>query len=507
MNENALIIKNSVLLYIRLIIVSIVTLLASRFILHALGASDFGLYHVVGGVVTMMAFVNVVMISTTYRFIAFEIGRGDLENIKKIFNISFVIHLFIALIIIVFAFTFGIIYIKYFLNIPVGKYNDAVFVFSFSVFAAIITIVSVPLQGLLIAKEKFSITVPVEILKSIVNLLIIILVVYYTGNKLRLYAVLFVLVSAIPPVFYFLYCKKQFNEIITWDFQKDRLKYKEMVKFSGWIMFGAASNVGESQGSALMINYFFGTVLNAAFGIANQVNTVVKMFSQSLGQAIIPQITKSYSSGSIDRSLQLVIYASKYSFFLMLIPALPILLETDFILNVWLKDVPLYTKIFVQIMLLNALISSMSAGVSATVQATGNIKYFQIILGSIMLLGLPIAFFCFNLGFPPYSILWIYSLVALFSFIIQNLLLRKILHFDVTLYLKKSIIKIFFVSISVLPLFIIRSFFEAGLFRFVFMTCLAVIFVLFTVYLFGIEQNERNIIKQLKHKFFNKILS
>ncbi len=504
MSENSRIIKNSILLYIRLIIVSIVTLISSRFILHALGVSDYGLYNVVGGVVTMMAFVNVVMVSTTYRFIAFEIGRGEIDNIKKVYNISLVIHLVIALFVIILASTLGFFYIKFYLNIPEGKLNDALFVFSFSIIATIISIISIPLQGLLTAKEKFSITAPVEILKSLVNLGIIIVVVYFSGNKLRLYAILVVIVTSIPPILYYFYCKKHFSNIISWSFQKDKPKYKEMIKFSGWIMFGAASSVGESQGSALIINYFFGTILNAAFGIANQVNTVVKMFSQSLGQAIIPQITKSYSSGSLSRSEQLVIYASKYSFFLMLIPALPILLETEFILNLWLKEVPVFTKVFIQIMLVNALISAMSAGISAAVQATGKIKYFQIVLGSIMLLGLPISYFAFKIGFSPYSILIVYTIVAIISFIIQNLLLKKIINFNIEYYLKKSFLKIIFVIIATIPLFFIRNLFDPGLVRFLGLSFVAIIWIFLAVYFLGIEQNEKNILKMYFFKVIHR---
>lgn len=495
MGDNSKIVKNSLILYIRLIVVSFIGLISSRFILQALGASDYGLYNVVGGVVAIMAFLNSVMISTTYRYIAFELGTGKLQNITKVFNISLVIHIAIALIVIIFASSIGFIYIKNYLNVAEDKVSDALFVFSVSIISVVVSIISMPFQGLITAKEKFIVIAPAEIFRSLLNLGIVILVVHSSGSRLRLYAILIALVASFPPVIYYIYCRKHFKSIIDWKFQKDKKKYKEMIGYSGWIMIGAGASVGETQGSALMINSFFGTILNAGFGIASQVNGVVKMFSQSLNQAVIPQITKSYSSGSIDRTLKLVIYASKYSFFLMLIPSLPILLETDFILNLWLKEVPEFTKIFIQIMLVNALITSMSAGIPSAIQATGKIKYFQIVLSSIMLLGLPIAYIGFKLGLPPYMILFVYTFTAITIFIIQNFMLKMILNFNIKLYLEKSFLKILYVLFTVIPIFFIRDSYHPGFLRFITISFTSIVWLLLAIYHFGIEKDEKAIIK------------
>ncbi len=508
MNENSIIIRNSLILYIRLIFVSVIGLVSSRFILQALGVSDFGLYNVVGGVVTMMSFLNVVMISTTYRFIAFEIIRGKLEDVNKVFNISLIIHSIIALLVIIFAMTFGVYYINHFLKVEIGKLNDALFVFLISILGVILSIITIPFQGLLIAKEKFIITAPIEILKSILSLTVILLVMNYSGNRLRLYSVLITIVSSIPPILYYLYCKNNFANIVYLKFQKDKDKYKEMISFSGWIMLGAGASVGETQGSTLIINSFFGTILNSSFGIANQINSFVKMFAQSLSQAVIPQITKSYSVGRKERTSQLVIYASKYSFFLMLIPSLPILLETDYILNMWLTVVPNFTKIFIQIMLLNALVTTMSSGIPAAVQATGKIKYFQIVLSFILLLGLPIAYLAFYLGLPPYSILIVYTFTAVIIFIVQLVMLKIILNFNVYIFITKAFLKMIFVTLGVLPLFLIRDLFETSFLRFLFMLILSVVWLLIIVYFVGIERTESllisNSLKKVKEKFLKK---
>lgn len=508
MNENSRIVKNSLVLYIRLLVVSIVGLLTSRFVLQGLGVSDYGLYSIVGGIVSMMAVVNFAMTSTTYRFIAFEIGKGEIDNIVKVFNISIVIHLAIALLVIILASTLGVFYIKNYLNVAASKVNDALFVFIFSILGVVISIISTPFQGLLTAKEKFMITAPVEILRSLIYLGMILIIMHYTGIRLRLYAILVVIVTSIPPVLYYIYCRYHFSSIIHWKLQNDKSKYKEMIGFSGWVIFGTATSVGETQGSALIINSFFGTILNASFGIAEQVNTIVKMFSQGLGQAVIPQITKSYSTGSRDRSLQLVSYMSKYSFFLMLLPTLPILLETDFILNLWLKEVPVFTKIFIQIMLINALITTMSSGIPSAVHATGKIKYFQIVLGSMLLISLPIAYVGFKLGFPPYTILLVYTFTAVVSFIIQNFMLKKIFNNNIEMYLTKTFLKMMLVLISVFPLFFIRDFFEPGFLRFISISPLAVIWLLIAIYYLGIERKEKEILStytlKIKKYIFNR---
>ena len=505
MNENSRLIQNTAILYTRLIFVSVIGLLTSRYILDALGVSDFGLYNVVGGIVTLMSFLNIVMISTTYRFIAFELATPGEDNVIKVFNISRLIHIFLAFFVLILAFTFGIYYIKNFLNIEVGKLNDALFVFTFSVFGIFFSIITIPFQGLMVAKEKFNITAIVEILRALLGFLIVFFLINYSGSKLRLYSVLIALVNIIPSIIYYLYCKKYYSELIKWKLQKEKEKYKEMIKFSGWIMLGAGASVGETQGTALIINSFFGTILNSSFGIASQVNSFVKMFSQSLGQAVVPQITKSYSTGNNDRVEELVIYTSKYSFFMMLLPVIPLLLETDYILQLWLNIVPVYTNVFVKIMLVNALISAISAGMPAVVHASGKLKYFQIILSSIMLIGLPIAYFVYTLKAPPYSILLIYSGTSILMFVVFCILLKIIINFNIKAFLSKAFLKMIIVVLFLIPLFLIRDFFEFGISRFIILSIVSVLWTLIIVYIFGLEKFEKTIIINFFLKLKNKI--
>ena len=379
MNSNTKIIKNSGILYLKLIVTSVMTLFTSRLVFQSLGASDFGLYGVVGGIVVIMNIFNTVMISTTYRYIAFEMGKNNTREVNKIFNISLVLHIFLAFIVATLAETFGKYYILHYLNISSDRIKDALFILDVSVLATFFSILSIPFQGLIVAHEKFSIQAAIEIISSILRLFLAITIFYYVGNKLQLYAVIIAVISAAPALVYVLYCRKKYASIISWNFQRDKEKYKEMISYSSFIFLGACACIGKIQGSAIIINLFFGTVLNASFAIANQLNNLVSMFAQNLSQAAIPQITKSYSSGNAERMTQLACYISKYSFFLMLLPALPILLETDFLLSLWMGKVPVETSLFCQLMIVNALVDSMVAGLPAVIQATGKIKYFQII--------------------------------------------------------------------------------------------------------------------------------
>ena len=469
-------------------------LFTSRFVIRSLGASDFGLYSVVGGVVVLMAFLNTVMISTTYRYIAFEMGKGNIHGIKKVFNISMVIHLFLAAAVLILTETIGVYYVKHFLVVEPGKLYDALFLLRFSTYAIFFSIVSVPFQGLITAKENFTVSASIEVLRSLLAFALAFSLFYYFGNKLRYFAVFTSLISIVPASLFFLYCRRKYNEIVKWEFQRDKEKYKEMIGFSGWIMIGAGASVGQTSGSALIINSFFGTLLNAAFGIANQVNSIVLMFARNLGQAAIPQITKSFSSGDSERTMSLAAYISKYTTFLMLLPAMPILLETKYLLTLWLGDLPPYTVEFAQLMIINALITGLGGGLPAVVQATGKIKYFQIIMSTTSLLSLPIAYGLFKFGYPPSAILVAYISTAVLNVVVWQILLKTIIDFDVVFFLKTAYLKIIYVTVLSIPLFFIVNLFESSFQRFIIVSLVSIAWFCLTVFLIGLEQKEKDMV-------------
>lgn len=500
-NANIVILKNSGILFFRLIVTAGIGLFTTRLILQGLGASDFGLYNVVGGLVVMMAFLSPVMTTTTYRYIAFEMGRGDSEGVNKVFNISLIIHICLALSILALTETAGVYYVKNYLKVDAGKINDAVFVLRFSSYATVFSILSIPYQGLVTAQEKFAIQASIEIIRSLLAFFVALTIVLYVGNRLKLYVLLIAMVNVVPALLFFSYCKKKYKEIVKWKFQRCKHKYKEMIGFSGWIMIGAAASVGQTSGAALIINIFFGTVLNAAFGIANQVNSLVLMFARNLGQAAIPQITKSYSSGNTDRSINLAAYISKYTCFLMLLPALPILLEIEFLLTLWLEKVPPFTVIFCQLIIVNALIGSLGGGLPALINATGKIKYFQLILSTTSLLSLPIAYVLFQAGCKPPAIIVAFISTAIINVVLWQILLKKIIDFNVGFFLKTSYLRILYVVILISPLFLIRELFSPGLVRFLLLSLFATILLLTAIYFAGTQKKEKKLLTNLVKNF------
>ncbi|MDD2228131.1 MAG: hypothetical protein PHY48_01820 [Candidatus Cloacimonetes bacterium] len=488
--SNRLIMKNSMLLYFRLLVTAVAGILVSRFVLKALGVSEYGLYNVVAGVVSMMAFVNTIMVSTTYRYIAYETGKPD-GSINRIFNTSLVIHIGLAFIVVLLAFTAGLFYINNYLRVPAGRLPAAVFVFSFSIISTVFSIISIPFNGLLVAKEKFSVTVPIEISTKLINLGLVVLLGYLPYDKLMTYAVIVTLVHLLNPVAYILYCYHKYKEDVKWKLPRDKKLYGEMAGFSGWIGMGAAASVGQQQGTALIINRFFGTIMNASFGLANQMDSIVRMFAQGLNQAVIPQITKSYSSGDIKRSSRLVMLSSKYSFFFMLIPSLPILLEIDFIMSVWLTVVPPLSGILVRIMLLRELIGSASAGLPALIQASGKQKWFQISGSFIILTSLPAAYFAFKQGAPPQTIQIFFLIAAILALAVRLVLLRLVLQYDVKLFIREYLSRMLLISILLLPLFLLRSVMADGVVRFFLLATLAEAWLLVLVFAVGMEKAER----------------
>lgn len=502
MSGNLKIAQNSLIIYTKLIITFVVGLVSTRYVLLNLGVSDYGLYSVVGSVVVMVGFFNNAIVSTTYRYIAFEMGSEG-GNVNRIFNISLIIHLAMGMLLVLLGETAGVWYIKEHLTIDAGKLGDALVVFRLSVLATVINFVSLPYQGFLTAIEKFSVRAAIEIARSVIHLGLVILLGLVLANKLVIYAIMMVGLTILETTTFIVYCRKYYGQFVVWYPRKDKAKYLEMIGFTGWVAFGSAANLGKDFGSQLIINAFYGTLLNAAFGIAFKLNSFVKLFAQSLGQVIIPQITKSHSSGEHNRSKQLVAHISKYSFFLFYLPALPLLLETRFVLGLWLGEVPDYTVSFVKLMLVNGLIDSLTAGVQTAVQVNGKIKWFQIIISTIMLASLPVTYWLFTIGLPPYSINIVYISSAIINLFVSIYLLKLILDFDIKYLFVTSYLKIFLVLVLTLPLILIIPQFESSVQRFVVSSTSSLILLPATIYFFGISQKERNFL----YKFISKIIT
>jgi O-antigen/teichoic acid export membrane protein len=503
--SNTAILKNSVILYVRLIVTSLFGIITARILLNSLGAEDFGLYAVVGGIVLMMNFLNTAFISTSFRFIAFELGKEKAGKANEIFNISLVLHVVMAGLLLVLAETLGVFYIENYLKVAPGRIDEALFVFRFSVIAAIFAIISIPFQGIITAKENFSARAWIEILMAAVKFVAAFIVLNYEGDRLVFYAELMLIASMFGPLAFILYSKINYKNLTVFKFSSDWKTYKEFLAFSSWIMLGAGASIGKVQGTALIINLFFGTVINAAFGLANQLNTFILMFAQNVGQAAIPQITKSYSSGNFERTKNLTAVISKFSFFLMLIPSIPILLNTELVLTLWLKDLPEYIVIFCQLMIINALIESCSAGLPAAMQATGKIKYFQIILSCNMLLALPVSYLFYKYNYPAETIIIVFIVVSLINNFIAQFFLKFTIGFDLGDYFKRVYLGIIAVIVLISPIYLLNNFLEKNIEALIVFSLISTLWVLLSVFLVGLTKEEKLEVKEIVLKIKQKI--
>lgn len=495
MNENKKIAFNSVILFVRLCIVSVISLISARFVLQALGASDYGLYNVVGGIVALLNVVNTAMVTTSYRYIAFELGKGEKGNPNKVFNSSLAIHVVFGLLILLVGMPVGEWYVSNYLNVPAESISDAHFVLRVSVFTTMVSTMLVPYQGLLVAFEKFYVSAVIDILTQSLKLAAIFVLVYYVGNRLRVYSLIMMGYVLVSSALFLIYSYRHHRATCRLRVNTDIKLYKEMFSFTGWILFGACSSIGKTQGSAMIINYFFGTVVNAAFAVANQVENFILMFSRMLNQSAVPQITKNFSGGNKDRSVKLASYISKYTYILMTLIAFPVIMEMDFILTIWLKEVPEGSTEFCQLMILGGLIGCMGEGIPALTQASGKIKYFQLILSSISLMGLPIAFALYKYSsVPPYTILVVYIGISLLCAGIRLILLKRILNINVRYFITTSYSRMLYISI---PLVITYMLYDSSSFttgqHLLALVCLEVFLVLDIVIL-GIDKNEWKII-------------
>lgn len=496
MDNNKKIAFNSIVIFVRLLIVSVVGLISSRLVLDALGASDFGLYNVVGSIVTLLAVFNTAMLSTTYRFIAYEVGKKDGGEPNRVFNACFMIHACFAILILILGLGVGDWYINNYLNVDPEKIPDALFVFHMSLITAVLSTLLVPYNGLLVAFEKFSVNAIIDVGTTLLRLAAIVLFIYSDGNRIRLYSIILLVCHTLASLSYYVYCLFKYRPIIKFKIVKAWTLYKEMLSYAFWTMFGAVAIIGKDQGSKILINYFFGTLVNAAYAVANQIESFILNFARSLSNAAIPQITKNFSGGNKGRSLKLTCYISKYTFFLMSLVAFPVLLEMDFLLGLWLKEIPAGATTFCRLVVLNGLLGCLGEGIPALVNATGNIKTYQIVYQTFNFLGLPIAYVFYKLGFNEYSIIEVYCVITFLCAFVRLYLLKMIFKFDVRLFIKTSYNRILYVSIPLAALYFVYNPSSFSVLGHVTGLFGSVLFVIAMILLIGLDSEERPLLRR-----------
>jgi O-antigen/teichoic acid export membrane protein len=425
-----------------------VTLYTSRIVLAALGISDYGIYNIVGGLVAMFGFINGAMASATQRYLSFDIGAGDLDRLKKTFSVSLSIHIIIALIVILLGETLGLWYINFKMVFPKERLSAVNIVYQFSLLTLFWNIIQVPYNSLLLAREKMNIYAYVSLLEAVLKLGTAIIIIYYGNDKLILYGILTFSVSFIMRVIYQSYCRRNFAES-KYKFHYDKSYFKEILNYSGWNLFGALSLVGKNQGINIVLNLFFGTVINAAYGVAMQVQAAVTQFVNSFQSALNPQIVQSYAGGNRVRSLNLIFLGAKFSFYLMQFLAIPILMNVSWILKFWLgNNVPEYTISFVSMSLVALLIDSVSGPFMTGIQAAGNISLYQIVVGSLNLIIPILSYVLFKLGNDPLIAFIILIGFSVLSLIIRIVFLKRFYLFTLFSFFKQVGLPILYISFS-----------------------------------------------------------
>ena len=494
--NNNRIATNTLMLYIRMFVMVGVNLYASRIILQALGVDDFGLYNIVGGVVALFTFINSAMVSSTLRFLNYEFGRNNLGEAQKVFSASLNIHIAIAVLVVLLAETVGLWFLNSYISIPDGRVVAANWVYQFSIITAAIGIVQAPYNALIIAHERMSFYAYISILEVILRL-IVAYMVYIFADRLISYSVLLSVTAFVVFIGYYIFCRRNFS-IYKYCFEYDKSRYWAIAGFSGWSLFEAIANMGASQGLNILLNIFFGITVNAAMGIANQVNAAIYRFVGNFQLAFNPQIVKSYAAGEKGYFINLILSTSKYSFFLLLLLALPVFICCPEILRIWLGQVPDYTVQFCRLMIVFSLIEALQGPLWVSVQATGRIRNYQLLMSFFIFSNLPIAYIALKFFKSPELVLVIRVLVNVITSIVRILYIRRLYTFPVFRYLKEVISIAGIVTLLSFPIPYIVYHSIPTWYGLLSSISLALICTIITVYIIGLKRGEK--------EYFNKAI-
>ncbi len=506
--NNKRIAKNSIFMSIRMVIVLLITLYSTRVVLEVLGVEDYGIYNVVCGFVSMFAFLSTSMSNGIQRFFNFELGRNGEEGAKNVYNTAIYIQLILIIIILICSESFGIWYINNKMVIPAERLFAANWIFQFSLLSFIFIIIQAPYTAAVIAHEKMDFYAVVSILDAFLKLCIVFLIPYLKGDDLIWYGILLASVSLMNFVLYFTYCKRKFTEIV---FEKgfDKQMFKSMLGFSSWNVFGSLSIMMKEHGINLVLNLFFGPIVNAARAVAHQVNAGINSFVSNITMPVRPQVTQSYAKGNIDRSLSLTYSVCKLSCFFFFMIAFPICLEVNRVLDIWLVgNAPKYSNIFVVIVLATTFTSNLHSSISNLVHATGEMKKFQLYTSAIKLCSVPLAYYLLKFyNYAPLA-LYVVLITDLLAHYVGCLVLSKITDFPLNKYLTKVIFPILAVVIVSGAIISVAYYcLPNTVLRFILIVIISIVITSIGAYCIGMNQSEkqlvRNFASNIKHKIFN----
>ena len=502
--SNKRIAKNTILLYIRMFIILIISLYTSRVILSVLGADDFGIYNVVGGVVVLFSFLTNAMTSSTQRFLNYNLGLNDETKTHKVFNTALITHFTIFILVLVLAETIGLWFVNTQLNIPADRSTAMLWVYQMSVITTLINIMVIPYRASIIATEKMAIFAYISILETCLKLIIVLILPHIAGDKLIVYVVLLSLISILNFIIYEEVCRRKLS-FTRLDLQWDKAQYKEQISFSGWYLLGGCAMVSSKQGSNILINIFFSVAVNASVGIANQVRNAVYGFITSFQTAFNPPIVKLYAAGEFDELLKLIYRSSRFSYFLLFVLSFPIILFCKEILSMWLVDVPEYAVIFTQLVMMESFTEALSSPLWTAIGATGKVQKYQLYVSLIILLSLPLILISFRLGANPIIAFLINLIISVTALLYRFLYIKRYISYSFHDYFKQVIfpcLKITLISIPV-PL-ILKYYFCESTISTLLILASTIFITMITIYLVGLNKNERLFIRNNIAKVLGK---
>lgn len=504
MSNSGRIAKNTLFLYIRSFFVLLITLYTSRVVLQKLGVVDYGIYNVVGGVIGMLGFLRASMQATYQRYYNVEMGKGNPDGVKELFRSSLTTQLILSAIVLILAETLGLWFVKHKLVIPEERMVAALWIYQVTIVQFILSIFSAPFGASITAYERMGVFAIISIVDAVLKLGIVFLLGVIPYDKLITYVFLLLLVSLLNFLFYVVYCKKKIPTTdirLNWD--KENLK--SMFSFSGWTLLGLLAQTLKSHGINIILNLFFGPVVNAARGIASQVLQAVNQFVHSFQTSFRPQLTKSYASGDYGYMTKLYYSATKISYYLIFTLSLPIIMETPLILHIWLGDnVPEYTVLFTRLVLLTAFVSAFANPTTGIAYATGKVKWFSIIVGGVNLMILPVAYLFLKLGYGPASAMVVSLVMTVLVQVTRLIVTSKITVLSLKDYLKHVVIPTGLYSLlcPILP-FVVTKVVPQSLIRLIIIVVISGLASLFFAWMVGMNDFERSFVRS-KIKFLKK---
>ena len=494
-NDNSRILKNTLMLYFRMLLLLVINLYTSRVILRELGVDDYGIYNVVGGIVVILSFLNSAMAGGTQRFMNVEMGRKDQNALNKVFSTSQQIHMFVAIAVLLIAETVGLWFLNYHMNIPNLRMQAANWVYQFSVFAALFGIFTVPYNAAIISHEKMSAFAYISIMEAFLKLAVAFAIIWSPFDKLIFYSFLMLVVGVINCSIYAVYGIKHFTECRKTSIKICKPMMAQMLSFSGWTVFGNLGYILHTQGIAIVINMFFTVAINAAQGIANQINGVVTQFANNFLVALNPQVVKTYAAGEYEIMHNLIIRGCKMAFCLMAFFVIPLILEAPTVLKVWLGIVPDYAVIFMRLVLLISLVNSFSSLLATAKGATGSIKSYQITLTLIGALHLPFVWIAFSFGAGAEYSMYIYLMLVVILQGFRIWFVCRSINLSIRKFLKKVLATCLYVLIlsSIIPT-VLHFILNPSLLTTIFVGGISAVCVILSTFYIALTASERKAI-------------